>query len=645
MGKIHAFILAAGLGERVRPLSDHIPKPLLPILGKPALERILDRISTLPVQHIGINLHHNSSVVQAWINGSRYAEKIHCFPEKTLLGTGGALKNAASLLGQSVFLAHNSDIITDIPLNLLVEKHLSEGNVVTLAIHEYPKYKSVWIHKDGSVNSIGKRSSESVRTLRHVSFTGIAVYSPLFLELLPVGTYSIIEYWNKAIELHQKVGTVDCTGCEWSDIGTPQSYAATVFQYLQKRGSALYVHPSAECSTVTYEGYAAIEEGVHLAGRTMIKDSILLPGFTTKTDALLENIIAGPTFRVDIKMPYIMLNNEDDILSLPMVRDFIKTRPHETVVRLIGSGGSDRIYYRIRADNRSAILMKCTDADPDYQRHLLFTSFFRKYAVPVPALIASDPGNQLALFEDVGDTTLCAWLQCTKHPDIVEQIYKTILDVLVVMHTRVTERSGECPGLHTRLFDHEHCRWETAYFIEQFVKGVKGLTPKNESRLDGECTHLAQTVDAFAKSVLHRDFQSQNIMITRKDDIRILDYQGARMGPPAYDIVSLLWDPYYCLKDDMRMRLIDYYLKEMKNALDDRFDQYTFTQSLLPCRLQRHMQALGAYGFLSRIKGKNYFMNYVPRALVYLLDEITSVKKIYPELYELVTNCNEETHH
>jgi aminoglycoside/choline kinase family phosphotransferase len=289
--------------------------------------------------------------------------------------------------------------------------------------------------------------------------------------------------------------------------------------------------------------------------------------------------------------------------------------------------------------------MKCTDDDPDYQRHLLFTSFFRKYDVPVPALIASDPGNHLALFEDVGDTTLSAWLQCTKHPDIVEQIYKTILDVLVVIHTRVTDKSGECPGLHTRLFDRKHFRWETAYFIEQFVRGVKGLTPRNESLLDSECTHLAQTVDAFDKSVLHRDFQSQNIMITRKDDIRILDYQGARMGPPAYDIVSLLWDPYYCLNDDVRIRLIDYYLKEMKNALDDRFDEYTFTQSLLPCRLQRHMQALGAYGFLSRIKGKNYFMNYVPRALVYLLDEITSVKRIYPELYELVTNCNEETHH
>lgn len=643
MGKIRAFILAAGLGERVRPISDHIPKPLLPILGKPALERILDRISTLPVQHIGINLHHNRSAVQTWINGSCYAEKVLCFPEKTLLGTGGALKNAASLLGQSVFLVHNADIITDIPLDLLVEKHLSEGNVVTLAIHEYPKYKSVWIHKDGSVNSIGKRSSGPDHTLRHVSFTGIAVYSPLFLDLLPVGTYSIIEYWNKAIELHHKVGTMDCTGGEWRDIGTPESYAATVFQYLQKSGSTLYVHPSAKCSAVTYEGYAAIEEGVHLAGRTMIRDSILLPGFTTKTDASLENIIAGPTFRVDIKMPYIMLNNYHDILSIPMVRNFIKTRPHEPVVRFIGSGGSDRIYYRIRVGDRSAVLMKCSDADPDYQRHLLFTSFFRKYDVPVPALIASDPGNQLALFEDVGDTTLFAWLQCKKDPDIVEQTYKTILDVLVVIHTTVTAKSRECPELHTRLFDREHFRWETAYFIEQFVRGVKGLTPRNESRLDDECNHLAQTVDAFAKSVLHRDFQSQNIMITSKDDIRILDYQGARMGPPAYDIVSLLWDPYYCLNDDMRMCLMDYYLKEMDNARDDRFDEYMFTQSLLPCRLQRHMQALGAYAFLSRIKGKNYFMNYVPRALVYLLDEITSVKKIYPELYELVINCNEET--
>ena len=207
MKKIRAFILAAGLGERLKPISDHIPKPLLPILGKPALERILDRIFGLQVEQIGINLKHKSPDVTTWIERSRYAERIKLFPEHTLLGTGGALKNAAALLGQSVFLVHNADIISDIPLGRLIEKHLREENAVTLAVHEYPRHKSLGIDKHGNVKYIGTQLSGHQQQLRHVSFTGIAVYSPLFLDLLSDGVSSIVDDWQKAIALHRQPST------------------------------------------------------------------------------------------------------------------------------------------------------------------------------------------------------------------------------------------------------------------------------------------------------------------------------------------------------------------------------------------------------------------------------------------------------
>jgi NDP-sugar pyrophosphorylase family protein/thiamine kinase-like enzyme len=634
--KIRAFILAAGLGERLRPISDHIPKPLLPILGKSALERILDRISSLQVERIGINLHHKSHDVTTWIEQSRYSERIKLFQEHTLLGTGGALKNAAALLGQSVFLVHNADIISNIPLELLIEKHLREENAVTLAVHEYPRHKSLWIDTDGNVKYIGTQLSGHHRQLRHVSFTGIAVYSPLFLGLLPHGVSSVVNYWQKAIALHHSVGTMDCTGCEWSDIGTPGSYAATVFQFLEKSGSSLYVHPSAECDTVVFEGYAVIEEGVHLTGRTMIKDSILLSGFKANADATLEKVIAGPEYEVDIELPYIMLNNQSDILSSRIVSEFITSSSDKTVIRLVGSGGSDRKYYRIREGDRSAILMQCPPHDRDYERQMLFTAFFRTNNVPVPALIASDDERMQVLFEDIGDTTLYAWLQCRKSSESVEQIYKRVLDILVAIHAGVTSRSNECPELQNRLFDVKHLRWETTYFLEQFVKGVRGIIPRKESRLDDECARLAATVNSFRKAVIHRDFQSQNIMITGGNTIRVLDYQGARMGPPAYDLASLLWDPYYRLDNDTRIRLINYYLEKMNYERDNSYDESEIRQTLLFCRLQRHMQALGAYGFLSRKKGKTYFMKYVPSALEYLQEEAASAKDVYPELYTLV---------
>src|SRR3989442_15900500 len=90
--------------------------------------------------------------------------------------------------------------------------------------------------------------------------------------------------------------------------------------------------------------------------------------------------------------------------------------------------------------------------------------------------------------------------------------------------------------------------------------------------------------------------------------------QGARRAPPAYDLASVLWDPYYRLEDRMRERVLAYYLGEMKAGAFTAFDETSFLQSLLPCRLQRHMQALGAYGFLAAGKGKKNFLKPVPQA-------------------------------
>jgi mannose-1-phosphate guanylyltransferase len=88
---LSVFILAAGLGERLMPITSYIPKPLLPIVGKPVIERILERLSILPAGQYGINLHYKREAVEDWISRSVYHNKIVIFPEDPILGTGGAL--------------------------------------------------------------------------------------------------------------------------------------------------------------------------------------------------------------------------------------------------------------------------------------------------------------------------------------------------------------------------------------------------------------------------------------------------------------------------------------------------------------------------------------------------------------------------
>ena len=147
--KINVFLLAAGLGERLRPITHHIPKPLLPILGKPVLQSVIEKILTLPVKEIGINLHHKKEVIQSWIKQSPFKKNIKLFPEKQVLGTGGALKNAENFLGKSTFLVHNSDIVSGVDLGALIKSHNSSKNLVTLAVHDYPKFNCLLIDKKG----------------------------------------------------------------------------------------------------------------------------------------------------------------------------------------------------------------------------------------------------------------------------------------------------------------------------------------------------------------------------------------------------------------------------------------------------------------------------------------------------------------
>ena len=175
----------------------------------------------------------------------------------------------------------------------------------------------------------------------------------------------------------------------------------------------------------------------------------------------------------------------------------------------------------------------------------------------------------------------------------------------------------------------------TVILFRILLKGIKGISITDASALNDELHRLAARTDSFHKTIVHRDFQSQNIIIGKGNIPRLLDYQGARLGPPAYDIASALWDPYYRLEEDLREQLLHHYIVRMAESAQW-FNEQVFRESLLPCRLQRHMQALGAYGFLSKVKGKNYFLNHIPEGLRLLRQDLAEANNEYPALNELV---------
>jgi NDP-sugar pyrophosphorylase family protein len=610
---LSAFILAAGLGERLRPITNHIPKPLLPILGKPMLETVLEKISALPVTTIGVNLHYKKETISHWFNQSAFRHIIELFPENIVLGTGGGLKNAEHFLKDSTFLVHNADIVSDIDLQQLIDFHLTSHNLATFAVHDYPEFNRLAVDEKGFFKGFNSSSEK----LKNVAFTGIAVYDPEFLKFLPAGVSSVIDAWLKAIRDGEIIGTFDITGSYWSDIGTPVAYAKAVINELRRNGEMVYIHPTAKgCQHIEIDGYVAIENESILDQGISLRNCIVLPGTEIDIKDHFENCILGPGFKIDL--------SESDLFDSADGNSF-----------LIGTGGSDRKYSRVKLDKHSAVLMQSPDGDPDFQRHIEYTLFFRGHSIPVPELIDIASDNKTALFEDFGDLSLYSWLKCPRDRGMIEKMYKKVIDILILIHTEVTEHISECPLLRKRIFDYEHLRWETGYFVERFVEGVSKIKTDNLPELNEEFHRLALKVDSFPKTIVHRDFQSQNIMIAKGGIPRIIDYQGARIGPPAYDLVSILWDPYYRLENDLRKSLLDYYMNIMSEN-SRWFSQNEFRETMVPCRLQRHMQALGAYGFLSSAKGKKYFLKYIPEGVRLLKEDVSLAKDDYPELYSLV---------
>lgn len=634
---INAFILAAGLGERLRPLTNYIPKPLLPILGMPIINIILKKLSGLNPERIGINLHYKAEEIVKSLKDSSLAKKITFFKEDPILGTGGALKNAESLLKRGTFLVHNSDILSEIDLKKAIEFHHTSGALATLIVHDYLEHNRLLIDKTGMLMGLGPVLQSPIKPRADFSqkaFTGIAIYEPEFLDFIPEGHSSVTDAWLRAIKAGHKILTIDMTGSYWTDIGKPSTYAKAVFDALRTDGENIFIKESLcqNISSITMGGFVSIESNCHISKGVSLRNCIVIDRNLAFGD--YENSIIGPDFEISFDEAEVFDSGDGLIL--------------------IGTGGSDRKYYRAteKQGDRVEVIAKYSPEDPDFDRHIEYTRFFSKHNIPVPRLFHVEHSNRTAIFEDLGDTSLYNWLKCKRNKEEIEKMYKKVLDVAASIHLNLMPNISECPLLKERVFDINYFRWETDYFIERFVKSFLENVRIGIPILD-ELDRLAQKADSFSKTVIHRDFQSQNIMI--KDNVpRIIDYQGARIGPPAYDIASLLWDPYYRLDDDMRERLLPYYMKRM--ALKKRakvqnfsasefpssqdFSFESFLESLLPCRIQRHMQALGAYGFLSVVKGKRYFLKFVPEALRMLKEEIAMAKEEYPYLYELISGLS-----
>ena len=232
-----ALILAAGFGTRMAPVTDNIPKPLIPVLNRPTIEYNIYFLKHYGIKEIYINLHsHGEKIAKALGNGSKYGVSIEYLPEQEILGTGGAIASMEPFVKKEPFVVINSDTIFNFDLDKMIESHNHSDSLATLGILPAPQNDPrAVIRVDG--NKIVRMLNESIYDTipeGNALFTGIHVINPQLLEFIPKGCFvSITSYvYKRAIKSGRNLNAFYIKG-NWWDMGTPDGYLDCSFELLR----------------------------------------------------------------------------------------------------------------------------------------------------------------------------------------------------------------------------------------------------------------------------------------------------------------------------------------------------------------------------------------------------------------------------
>jgi NDP-sugar pyrophosphorylase family protein len=230
-----AMILAAGLGTRLRPLTDDRPKALVEVGGRTLLEICLERLREFGVSDVILNTHHFAEMVEAYLQAhGNFGMRIEISREDVLLDTGGGLKQAAWFFldggpdeSGEPFVVHNVDVMSSIDLGEMVRFHCERGALATLAVQERKSSRYLVWNEDGELCG---RETQLVRDCSEttpLAFAGIHVLSPrIFSEMKETGAFSIIDTYLRLAGAGEKVVAYRADGCKWRDLGRPESVEA-----------------------------------------------------------------------------------------------------------------------------------------------------------------------------------------------------------------------------------------------------------------------------------------------------------------------------------------------------------------------------------------------------------------------------------
>ncbi|MGF1677796.1 MAG: phosphotransferase [Candidatus Methylacidiphilales bacterium] len=297
-------------------------------------------------------------------------------------------------------------------------------------------------------------------------------------------------------------------------------------------------------------------------------------------------------------------------------------------------GGSVRRFYRLLSGHSESlgILMEYSLVKEENGLYSDHAAFLESLGVPVPRVLHHDSRLGLAWLEDLGNMDLHHYRQDpwpelkTRYHSVIQSILPMWIDGLEhAQKHQLPMMEGFGSYLYT---------WERDYFFDQCIRRFSSHASESDRvSLHQECSSIENLLLNAPPSLVHRDFQSQNIMIRNHQPV-FIDFQGMRPGTWFYDAASLLYDPYMPLDSKQRKECAEL----IHQLTEYPFNSISFNHILSAAAAQRLMQALGAYGYLGVELGKTEFLKYIPTAMERLMDVASLLElKTLPRLLDDVS--------
>ena len=595
-----AVVLAAGFGERLRPLTERMPKPLLPVWGVSLLERTLRALEAAGVREVAVNLHWMAEPLQAALRGRHGPAAIRLSPEPEILGTGGALRPLRDWLGDAPFWLVNGDIVWHADLTPLVTAFYAPGRIAAAWLDPRRGPRTVACGPRGDIETYRSPAPQSPGT---ATFCGVQLVSPALFDFFPdTKTFSIVEAYERAQAAGRSVAGVRIANSYWCDAGT-------VERYLQAHGDLKHLaarsHPAGAGYDPTLDTYPTPSRsfccdltgrGVRAPGSVLLPGAGIGPGGRVRHSVVKQAVVTRPVAD-GVVVPATACGEA----VMPRVLEALGW-PDAAAV-FLGRRGSARRFWRLMppGDGPGGIVVIASRERPENARYAGHAALLAEAGVPVPHVLADLPDADTVVLEDWGDRSLLQRMHRAGADPAA--LYEPALQATAALHTRATALARLRGTAMEPAFDAVVYGWEHDLFEHQLVRGRHGL-----EGIGGAVREDLETVSrrlaGVPHVVVHRDLQSSNILF-RGNRIALIDFQGMRLGPAAYDLASLLCDPYVALDDSARSLLLRRYatLSDDARVLD------VFSWAAV----QRLLQALGAYARLDAMGLP--FARHIPTAL------------------------------